>query len=537
MKGKIVQQIINQFPLQHQDTIFKCVFVIGYDRIVKKGMIINGVPKINEITSYANKIRQKGRVDETPKVQCELNTLKEEIQKLTQQQFLVVHFIYSRQRSNPPTDDRKRSASVGQRKQREITPKITETIPQNIKNINQNIQINISKHHLDDTEIKQVMRDYSREKPPRPKQCEQVQLEFEDTERNCVPQVLQYSQLQHSSYSHHSEQPNQNQTFAQPSSGKQLTGSKSTHIQHNQPTNRSPAHKSPKFKYQQKVKKLEPVQEEIQQAVKKHSNHSASSRNKSQQQHYNPPQAVSKIKALLDQDKKIKKQQQQAILTVKEYSQEDVDFRNNNSQVANNDVFTLQNKSYSQQQKQQDQKQSIQSFYNQLQSQPIKRSFGQFKQTENFINQLQGSQSTTNQLKNQERKEVLFIQSPDRKQFKFSSESPSTKKQQFRPTSLGKESDYRRSEEFNRSSVSSTFSMFNPNDELKLFFQNDFLERKKYIPQSDLTKQSSVSSYEKSKYITASQIEGEYPRTVADQSNVFQNNRLSVTRILNNSQI
>lgn len=60
-------------------------------------MIINGVPKINEITSYASKnfkfslflknldkIRQKGRVDEPPKVQCELNTLKEEIQKLTQ---------------------------------------------------------------------------------------------------------------------------------------------------------------------------------------------------------------------------------------------------------------------------------------------------------------------------------------------------------------------------------------------------------------------------------------------------------------------
>lgn len=41
-------------------------------------------------------------------------------------------------------------------------------------------------------------------------------------------------------------------------------------------------------------------------------------------------------------------------------------------------------------------------------------------------------------------------------------------KQQYK---AGKqESDFKRSDDFNRSSVSSNFSMFNPNDELKMFF-------------------------------------------------------------------
>lgn len=34
-------------------------------------------------------------------------------------------------------------------------------------------------------------------------------------------------------------------------------------------------------------------------------------------------------------------------------------------------------------------------------------------------------------------------------------------------------------DDYNRSSGSSNFSVFNPNEDLKNFFQNDFLEKKK----------------------------------------------------------
>lgn len=55
---------------------------------------------------------------------------------------------------------------------------------------------------------------------------------------------------------------------------------------------------------------------------------------------------------------------------------------------------------------------------------------------------------------------------------------------------LSQPEDYSKSkgeDDYNRSSVSSNFSMFNPNEELKNFFQNDFLERRKQ--QSEMVNQ------------------------------------------------
>lgn len=32
----------------------KCVFIIGFDKLIKKGFIASGSPKIHEITEYAS---------------------------------------------------------------------------------------------------------------------------------------------------------------------------------------------------------------------------------------------------------------------------------------------------------------------------------------------------------------------------------------------------------------------------------------------------------------------------------------------------
>ncbi|CAD8123955.1 unnamed protein product [Paramecium sonneborni] len=645
MKGKLVQSLINLIPNQHQETLIKCVFIIGFDKLIKKGFLINGKPKIQEIIDYSNKIQATGRLgfSQIPcDVRQELDHLKDEINKLTQQiqynnsiiqkQTQRSHDRLQIQSVSPQYDDRKRSASVGykqqqlliQKKTKEITPKITETIPQTINQIN----ITISKHHLDDTEIKSIMRDnLIKEKPPKPQKMNQDQLfkknnqieyqhidtdehnTYEDSENallkeHHIPQVLQYSNLQNSQLSQYQQQlqqqqqntfqqqtfyqqqpiqiqqlqqsqvsqqsntrqsdhqsHNTNQTFAQPQSSQKYL------IQPQKSPNnksRSPNKSSPKFKYQQKQnykKNLETVQEESFTLVKHQSSHSASSKGRGsfrqQKTQQNNNQAVSKIKALLDQDKKIYKQNQIDVTSerrsfinssnkMKNISD---DYQEENSQVKNQELNDSINKRTFQNN----------SFYKQQQNNQISplQDSEQKSQSLNPLNQFQGSVSMTNS--NGVSNFIVSPQIQDNrliyskyKQQMVNQYSPKLK-YQLRPQSMGKqqESDFKRSNDFNRSSVSSTFSMFNPNEELKTFFQNDFLERKRYIPQgyNDMTKQSSLNSSQdhQSKYISASQIEEQQNQSKniyspqqyqnIDKSNVFNNNRLSVTRILNNSQI
>lgn len=36
--------------------MMKCIFIVGFDKLIKKGFILNRIPKISEITDYASKI-------------------------------------------------------------------------------------------------------------------------------------------------------------------------------------------------------------------------------------------------------------------------------------------------------------------------------------------------------------------------------------------------------------------------------------------------------------------------------------------------
>ncbi|CAD8212504.1 unnamed protein product [Paramecium pentaurelia] len=644
MKGKLVQSLINLFPNQHQETLIQCVFIIGFDKLIKKGFLLNGKPKLQEIIDYSIKLQKNGRLDFVQQpcdVRQELDHLKDEISKLTQQiQYNNSMIQKQTQRSqdrlilqnvSPQYDERKRSVSVGykqqqqqfiQKKTKEITPKITETIPQTINQIN----ITISKHHLDDTEIKSIMRDTQiKEKPPKPNKVNQDQvfkknnqIEYQriDTEEHptyedidsvpvkeyYIPQVLQYSNLQNSqmsqlqqqsqsnqfqqqtfnqlpstqiqqlqqsqmSYQSNTKQSdhqthNTNQTFAQPQSSQKhlVQPSKSPNSQSKSPS------KSPKFKQQKKQnckKNLETVHEESFAQVKHQSSHSASSKGRGsyrQQKFQQNNQAVSKIKALLDQDKKIYKQH------LVDVASERRSFINSSDKMKRiqEEIITDQSQA-----KYQDISDSVNkrtfsnnSFYKQQQNQQISPQLDSESKCQGLdpLNQFQGSNSMTNSNRagnftsNPQQQDNIPIYGKYKQQI-LDQFSPKLK-YQARPQSVGKqlESDFKRSNDFNRSSVSSTFSMFNPNEELKTFFQNDFLERKRYFPQgySDMTKQSSLNSSQdhnqhQSKYISASQIEEQqnYSKNLfspqqyqnIDKSNVFNNNRLSVTRILNNSQI
>ncbi|CAD8094941.1 unnamed protein product [Paramecium primaurelia] len=611
MNGKLVQSLINLFPFQHQDMMIKCVFIIGFDKLIKKGYVTNGKPNIHEIINYASKLQQYGRllqVQEPCDIRHELDQLRDEISKLTQQ----IHYNNSiiqrqTQRSHdrlmqnvsPIYDDRKRSASLGfkqqqqliQKKSKEITPKITETPPQTINQIH----ITISKHHLDDTEIKSIMRDnLIKDKPPKPiktiqdnhqkkshyVECQHADIEepplFEDTDRypvrdNYNPQYIQ-QQLQYSQISQQQQQQSQissqsntkqsdhntNQTFTQPqSSQKQLIQiSKSSYSQQKSPN------RSPKFKYSQKQqskKNLETVQEECSYShAKLHSDSSKGKTSNRQTKTQQNTQAVSKIKALLDQDKKMHKQH------LLEIASERNSFTNSSDKLKMMHEEHLSESNHSKMNKiiTQELNESLHkrafsnnSFYKQ-QQQPLSPQLDYEPKIMGQYNQLQGSVSMTNsnRVSNPSVQDNILIYSKYKQQV-LDQYSPKLN-YQFRPSSVGKqqESELKRSEDFNRSSVSSTFSMFNPNEELKTFFQNDFLERKRYTQQgySDMMKQSSLNSSQEnnqhhSKYISGSQIEDHqnYSKNQyspqqyqnIDKSNVFNNNRLSVTRILNNSQI
>lgn len=50
MKGKVVQSLINLFPQQYQDTLLNCVIIIGFDKLIRKGYLLQGVAKMPEIT-------------------------------------------------------------------------------------------------------------------------------------------------------------------------------------------------------------------------------------------------------------------------------------------------------------------------------------------------------------------------------------------------------------------------------------------------------------------------------------------------------
>lgn len=41
--------------------MIKCVFIIGFDKLIKKGYVTNGKPNIHEIIDYASKIKFKFR--------------------------------------------------------------------------------------------------------------------------------------------------------------------------------------------------------------------------------------------------------------------------------------------------------------------------------------------------------------------------------------------------------------------------------------------------------------------------------------------
>ncbi|CAK69061.1 unnamed protein product (macronuclear) [Paramecium tetraurelia] len=650
MKGKLVQSLINLFPNQHQEKLIKCVFIIGFDKLIKKGFLLNGKPKLQEIIDYSIKLEKSGRLDfaEQPcDVKHELDHLKDEISRLTSQiQYNNSMIQKQTQRSyerlilqnvSPQYDERKRSVSVGYKQQqqqlikkktKEITPKITETIPQTINQIN----ITISKHHLDDTEIKSVMRDDQiRIKPPKPsklnqdqifKKHNQIEYQCIDTEEHptyidtesvpmkeyCIPQILQYSNLQSSQFSQNHQQQelqqqaqsnqlqqqsfnqlqptqiqqlkqsqvsyqsntrqsdhqthNTNQTFSQPYSSQKhcVQPSKSPN---SQSKSRS---KSPKFKKQKKQtckNNLDTVHEESFTIAKHQSSHSASSKGRGshrQQKAQQNNQAVSKIKALLDQDKKIYKQH------LLDMASERRSFLNNSEKMKRIQEENVTGKSQSKYQETSDQlnKRTLtnNSFYKQQQNEQISPLLDSESKGQGLdpLNQFQGSYSMTssnrvgNYIINPHQQDNILIYGKY-KQSIFDQYSPKVK-YQARPQSVGKqlESDFKRSNDFNRSSFSSTFSMFNPNEELKIFFQNDFLERKRYFPQgySDMTKQSSLNSSQdynqhQSKYISTSQIEDQQNQSKnvfspqqyqnVDKSNVFNNNRLSVTRILNNSQI
>ncbi|CAD8205659.1 unnamed protein product [Paramecium pentaurelia] len=630
MNGKLVQSLINLFPFQYQDMMIKCVFIIGFDKLIKKGYVTNGKPNIHEIIDYANKLQQYGRlqqVQEPCDIRHELDQLKDEISKLTQQ----IHYNNSiiqrqTQRSHdrliqnvsPIYDDRKRSASLGfkqqqqlvQKKSKEITPKITETTPQTINQIH----ITISKHHLDDTEIKSVMRDnLIKDKPPKPIKVIQDNHQkkshyadyqhtdteeppvFEDTDRypvrdNYIPQYIQYSQhsqqsqqqsqqyqqqqqlLQQSQISSQSNTKqsdqithnthNTNQTFAQPQSSQKqlLQTSKSSHGQQRSPN------RSPKFKYSQKQqfkKNLETVQEENSQSyVKQQSSHSASSKGRAshrQTKTQQNTQAVSKIKALLDQDKKLHKQHLQDIASERNSFTNSFINSSDKLKMMHQEHLSENNKISTQELNESIHKRAISnnSFYKQQQQQMSPQLDYEPKLMGSAqYNQLQGSISMTNSnrgssfLGNHQIQDNILIYSKYKQQI-LDQYSPKLN-YHYRPSSVGKqqESELKRSEDFNRSSVSSTFSMFNPNEELKTFFQNDFLERKRFTQQgySDLMKQSSLNSSQEhnqhhSKYITASQIEDQQnfsknlysPQQYqnVDKSNVFNNNRLSCLVIHN----
>ncbi|CAK59427.1 unnamed protein product (macronuclear) [Paramecium tetraurelia] len=636
MNGKLVQSLINLFPFQHQEMMIKCVFVIGFDKLIKKGYVTNGKPNIHEIIDYASKLQQYGRllqVQEPCDIRHELDQLKDEISKLTQQ-IQYNNSIMQRQtqrsherlmqNASPIYDDRKRSASLGfkqqqqqlvHKKSKEITPKITQIEPQTINQIH----ITISKHHLDDTEIKSVMRDnLIKDKPPKPiktiqdnnnhfKKSHYVDYQhpdteelpvFEDTDRypvrdNYIPQYIQYSQHQHSQQQQQQQQQqlqqsqissqsntkqsdqntqnthnthNTNQTFAQPQSSQKqlLQTSKSSHGQQKSPN------RSPKFKYSQKQqskKNLEPVLEENSYLhANQQSSHSASSKGRAsnrQTKTQQNTQAVSKIKALLDQDKKLHKQH------LLEIASERNSFTNSSDKLKKMHDEHLSDSNHSKMNKiiTQEMNESLHkrafsnnSLYKQ-QQQPMSPQLDEPKiMGQAYYNQFQGSISRPNSnrgnniLGNPQAQDNILIFSKYKQQV-LDQYSPKIN-YQYRPSSVGKqqESELKRSEDFNRSSVSSTFSMFNPNEELKTFFQNDFLERKRYTQQgySDMMKQSSLNSSQEnnqhhSKYISTSQIEDQqnYSKHLyspqqyqnVDKSNVFNNNRLSVTRILNNSQI
>lgn len=36
--------------------MIKCVFIIGFDKLIKKGYVTKGVPNIHEIMNYASKM-------------------------------------------------------------------------------------------------------------------------------------------------------------------------------------------------------------------------------------------------------------------------------------------------------------------------------------------------------------------------------------------------------------------------------------------------------------------------------------------------
>ncbi|CAD8182208.1 unnamed protein product [Paramecium octaurelia] len=642
MKGKLVQSLINLFPNQHQETLIKCVFLIGFDRLIKKGFLFNGKPKLQEIIDYSVKLEKNGRLDFVQQpciVKHELDHLKDEINRLTSQIQSNNSMIqkqtqrsYERlilQNVSPQYDERKRSVSVGykqqqqqlvQKKTKEITPKITETIPQAINQIN----ITISKHHLDDTEIKSIMRDDQiREKPPKPnklnqdqifKRNNQIEYPHIDAEEHptfidsdsvnikecCIPQILQFSQnqqqlqlqqqaqsnqfqlqtfnqlqpaqlqqLKQSQFSQQSntkqsdhQTQNTNQTFVQPYQSQKL-GVQPSKSPKSQSKSKS---KSPKFKQQKKQickKSLDSAHQESIALAKHQRSHSASSKRRGshgQQKAQQNYQAASKIKALLDQDKKIYKQH---LLDV---ASERRSFLNTSQKMKRiqEEITIGQNQSNYQETSNQANKRNFtnNSFYQQQQSEQISPLLDSELKGHGLdpLNQFQGSYSITssnpigNYITNPRQQDNILIYGKYKQQI-FDQYSPKVK-YQARPQSVGKqlESDLKRSNDYNKSSISSTFSMFNPNEELKIFFQNDFLERKKYFPQAynDMTKQSSLNSsldynQHQSKYISSSQIEDQQNESNnvfspqqyqnVDKSNVFNNNRLSVTRILNNSQI